>query len=161
KPEQRVTVQAVQMAMLQGAEQAEQEDKQFSLDQLVANFQIARELSPGKLEALISRIQPRTILSADERIFFSVLRDYKLDPELDVSRPEAPEIVAEMLDAPERKRRAQIRAGVVALAAIAAVLQPWIWMLLTAAGQAANSALQLASGLRQPMIAPFLLMGDI
>ena len=98
-------------------------------------------MSRGKLEALLSRIQPSTILSADERIFFSVLRDYKLDPELDVIRPEAPEIVAEMMDAPERMRRAQIRAAIIGLAAIAAMLQPWIWMLLTTAGQAADRAL--------------------
>jgi hypothetical protein len=141
-PEQRKSVQAIQMTMLAGTEKAQEEGKQSSPDQLVAAFQVARELPRGKLEALISRIQARTILPSDERIFFSVLRDYRLNPEIDVIRPEAPEIVAEMIDAPERIRRAQIRAAVIGLAAIAAVLQPWIWMLLTTVGQATDLALR-------------------
>src|SRR5262249_38211627 len=112
------------------------------IDRLVADFQVARELPRGRLDALISRIQPRSVLSADERIFFSVLRDYKLDPELDVIPPEAPEIIAEMIEARERARRARIRLAVIALAAVAALLQPWIFAGLTTTGQAMITALQ-------------------
>jgi hypothetical protein len=136
--EQRRSVQAIQMTMLKETVQAKHESLAPLIDRLIADFQVARELPRGRLDALISRIQPRSMLSADERIFFSVLRDYKLDPELDVIRPEAPEIIAEMIDAPERARRAQIRLAVIALAAIAALLQPWI----LAAGHGAIAILQ-------------------
>jgi hypothetical protein len=85
--EQRHSVQAIQMTLLRETAPSEAESPAVLLDRLVADFQVARELPRGKLEALISRIQPRSVLSADERIFFSVLRDYRLDPELDVIRP--------------------------------------------------------------------------
>jgi hypothetical protein len=141
-PEQRRDVQAIQMTMLKEGVQAEVESPAPLIDRLVADFQVARELPRDKLGALISRLQPRSVLSTDERIFFSVLRDYKLDPELDVIRPQAPEIVAEKIEGPERARRAQIRLVVIALAAIGALLQPWIFAGLTTAGQAAITALQ-------------------
>jgi hypothetical protein len=147
-PQQRKDVRTALLALLKGIDQADQEGRPTSRAQLLANLEVARELPRGTLDALLARMSPRNVLSADERIFFSVLRDnYRLDPERDVIEPEAPEIVAAMIDAPERQRRAQIRLVVIGLAALAALLQPWIWTALTAAGRVVVAALGRLTGI--------------
>jgi hypothetical protein len=144
--EERDTIRRIQTSMMARVENAQEEDNAPTLDLLVATFEVARELTPGKLTEVVSRIQRNTgSLTADERIFFSVLHDEKLDPVIDVIQPEAPEIVAYRMDAPERRRVARLRGMVIGIAALAALAQPWLWTLLTKNFGVTDAALRLAA----------------
>jgi hypothetical protein len=152
-PEERKLVQIALSTMLESADrvkQLKQERTRPSREEIVADFKVARDLPRGTLQALISRITPGKILSADERIFYSVLHNYRLDPEREAIAPEAPEVIAELIDAPERTRRNQVRLAVIGLAALAALAQPWIWVGLTIAAVAADDQLRALSGLIGP-----------
>ena len=78
-------------------------------------------------------------MAADERIFFSVLKDERLDPEQEILQPEAPAIIRERMEAPERRRLRHWRLGVIGLAVLTALLQPWIATALSSIGTALNA----------------------
>jgi hypothetical protein len=140
---ERDVIRRIQALMMKQLETAEETGEPPALDELVATFEVARQLTHGKLNEFAARIMNKTgVLAADERIFFSVLNEEALDPIDDVIRPEAPEIVADRMDRPERRRRIWLRAMVLGVAALAAWTQPWLWRLLTEGFDAAQSALR-------------------
>ncbi len=140
RQEQRDLVRKVQVFVLAQAEAVEGAGETSALDRLVAAFEVAREITPAKLDAVTSSIQLPDLPSGDERIFFSLLRNEKLDPERDVLQPEASAVIQERMEAPERRRRTQLRYLAVACAVLAAALQPWISDVLIGIGAAADIA---------------------
>jgi hypothetical protein len=128
--DERDAIRRVQASMMKHVETVQ--DEPPALDELVATFEVARQLAHGQLNELTARIMGKTgVLAADERIFFSVLNEEALDPIDDVIRPEAPEIVADRMDRLERRRRFWMRAMVLGVAVLAAWTQPWLWRVLT------------------------------
>jgi hypothetical protein len=135
---QRELVRRIQMFMLGRAEPQNDGAPVQSLDQLMVSFEVAREMPRNRLAAAASRI-PLDAMAADERIFFSVLKDERLDPEQEILQPEAPAIIRERMEAPERRRLRHWRLGVIGLAVLTALLQPWIATALSSIGTALNA----------------------
>jgi hypothetical protein len=157
--DERDDIRRVQASMMKHVETGK--DEPPALDELVATFEVARQLTHGQLNELTARIMGKTgVLAADERIFFSVLNEEALDPIDDVIRPEAPEIVADRMDRPERRRRFWMRAMVLGVAVLAAWTQPWLWRLLTHGFDSVQLALKLPEIPHQhvPLPALFLML---
>ncbi|MHB8271167.1 hypothetical protein [Bradyrhizobium sp.] len=151
--DERDDIRRVQASMMKHVETAQ--DEPPALDELVATFEVARQLTHGQLNELTARIMGKTgVLAADERIFFSVLNEEALDPIDDVIRPEAPEIVADRMDRLERRRHFRMRAMVLGVAVLAAWTQPWLWRVLTQGFDSVQSALNIVEILHEPFLSP-------
>lgn len=122
-PDGLQTVRQVQLAMLSRLDRSG--PGPVTADELVASFEVARELTGAALDATMSRIDAHELLDADERIFVSVMRGVPLDPQTDVLRPEAPAAIVEQMNRAERRRKRQWIAGIAAFAVLAAAVQPW------------------------------------
>ena len=91
-----------------------------------SSFEVSRERGRGHVDQLASRIDDGGLLDAGERVFIAVLKGKVLDPVDDVLRPEAPEAMREEIEMPDRRRQRRLVASVVVLAAIGALVEPYV-----------------------------------